>query len=155
MVALILVMTSAPNGCCLLSIDETASGVPVLRSSRVATTVVVPRSNAMPSSRSVVSPACTSISTSSTITAVTLKSAARSRWPRLRSDSEVHPELQVVQRGQHALDVGLLVGQRRLGQLQVALLRRRPQDDLASDADGGRLRPRHQRRHLDLDVGFG
>ena len=70
--ALIRVITSAPNGCCLLSIDATASGVPVDRSSSVATTVVVPRSKAMPYTRPVVSPSCTSISTSSTITAVTL-----------------------------------------------------------------------------------
>ena len=44
MVALMRVMTSAPNGCCPLSIDATAPGVPVVTSSRVATTVVVPRS---------------------------------------------------------------------------------------------------------------
>ena len=72
MIELILVITSAPNGCCLLSIDSTESGVPVERSSSVATTVVVPRSNAMPNARSVVSPGSTSISTSSTTTAVTL-----------------------------------------------------------------------------------
>ena len=46
-VALIRVMTSPPNGCCLLSIDDTATGVPVSRSSSVATTVVVPRSKAI------------------------------------------------------------------------------------------------------------
>ena len=46
-VALIRVITSPPNGCCLLSIDATAIGVPVPRSSRVATTVVVPRSKAI------------------------------------------------------------------------------------------------------------
>ncbi len=72
MVALILVITSAPNGCCLFSVDSTATGVPVDRSSRVATTVVVPRSKAMPNRRSVVSPGSTAISTSSTTTAVTL-----------------------------------------------------------------------------------
>ena len=48
MVALIRLITSAPNGCCALSTDSTATGVPVDRSSSVATTVVVPRSNAMP-----------------------------------------------------------------------------------------------------------
>ena len=47
MVALIRVITSPPKGCCLLSIEATATGVPVTRSSRVATTVVVPRSNAI------------------------------------------------------------------------------------------------------------
>ena len=48
MVAEIRLITSPPYGCCLLSIDATAPGVPVSRSSRVATTVVVPRSNATP-----------------------------------------------------------------------------------------------------------
>ena len=48
MVALIRLITSAPNGCCALSMDSTAAGVPVDRSRSVATTVVVPRSNAMP-----------------------------------------------------------------------------------------------------------
>ena len=72
MVALIRVITSAPNGCCAFSAEATAAGVPVARSSRVATTVVVPRSNAMPKIRPLVSPGCTSISTSSTMTAVTL-----------------------------------------------------------------------------------
>ena len=46
-VALIREITSAPKGCCLLSIEATPTGVPVTRSSRVATTVVVPRSKAM------------------------------------------------------------------------------------------------------------
>ena len=43
-VVLIRVITSAPKGCCGLSIEPTATGVPVDRSSSVATTVVVPRS---------------------------------------------------------------------------------------------------------------
>ena len=47
MVALIRLITSPPKGCCLLSIEATLTGVPVTRSSRVATTVVVPRSKAM------------------------------------------------------------------------------------------------------------
>ena len=72
MVALILVITSAPNGCCLFSAEATATGVPVDRSSRVATTGVVPRSKAMPNRRPEVSPGSTAISTSSTTTAVTL-----------------------------------------------------------------------------------
>ena len=74
-VALIRVITSPPNGCCLLSIEATATGVPVARSSSVATTVVVPRSKAMAYRCSVVSPGSTSMSASSTTTAVTLKSA--------------------------------------------------------------------------------
>ncbi len=72
MTALIRVMTSAPKGCCLLSIEWTATGMPLVRSSSVATTVVVPRSKAIPNARSVVSPASTATSTSSTTTAVTL-----------------------------------------------------------------------------------
>src|SRR3954453_17051788 len=85
MVALIRVITSPPNGCCRLSIDATATGVPVVTSSRVATTVVVPRSKAMAYWVPVVSPGSTSISASSTTTAVTLKSAARSTPGSLRS----------------------------------------------------------------------
>ena len=46
-VALIRVITSPPKGCCLFSREATATGVPVPRSSRVATTVVVPRSKAI------------------------------------------------------------------------------------------------------------
>ena len=46
-VALIREITSPPKGCCLFSIDVTATGVPVVTSSSVATTVVVPRSNAI------------------------------------------------------------------------------------------------------------
>ena len=71
-VALIRVITSAPNGCCLLSIDATAAGVPVAVSTSVATTVVVPRSKAIAKRRSVVSPGSPSMSASSTTTAVTL-----------------------------------------------------------------------------------
>ena len=71
-------ITSAPNGCWRLSIERTATGWPVDRSSSVATTVVVPRSKAIANRRSVVSPGSTSISTSSQITAVTLKSDERS-----------------------------------------------------------------------------
>ena len=46
-VALIRVMTSPPKGCWALSIEVTAIGVPVPTSSRVPTTVVVPRSKAI------------------------------------------------------------------------------------------------------------
>ena len=66
-------ITSAPNGCWRFSIERTASGWPVARSSSVATTVVVPRSKAIAWRRSLVSPGSTSISTSSQMTAVTLK----------------------------------------------------------------------------------
>ena len=47
MVALMRVITSPPNGCCLFRREATATGVPMLRSSSVATTVVVPRSKAI------------------------------------------------------------------------------------------------------------
>ena len=67
-VAEMRVITSAPNGCWRLSIERTATGVPVPTSSSVATTVVVPRSNAIAWSEPVVSPGSTSISRSSTTT---------------------------------------------------------------------------------------
>src|SRR6185312_5591055 len=45
-----------------------------------------------------------------------------------------------------------LILERRLVELQVALLHGRAQDDVAADADERRLRPRLQRRHVDLEV---
>ena len=78
-------ITSAPNGCWRFSIERTASGWPVARSSRFATTVVVPRSNAIACRSAVVSPGSTSIRRSSQMTAVTLKSAARSVRPSRRT----------------------------------------------------------------------
>ena len=86
MVAEMRVMTSAPKGCWRLSIERTATGVPVARSSSVATTVVVPRSKAMAKRRAVVSPGSMAISTSSTTTAVTFQSALR----RARGSSTQH-----------------------------------------------------------------
>ena len=118
-------MTSAPNGCWRFSIDATATGVPVARSSSVATTVVVPRSKAMPWRRSVVSPGSTSISRSSTTTAVTCQSARAGVRPSGRSTRQLDPQLDVVERVEHAAQVGALVVQRRLLELQVALLDRR------------------------------
>lgn len=56
MVSAILVITAAPNGCCLVSVDAAATRVPVDRSGKVTTTMVAPRSNAMPSQRPVMSP---------------------------------------------------------------------------------------------------
>ena len=154
-VALIRVITSAPKGCWRLSIDPTATGVPVARSSSVATTVVVPRSNAMPNARSVVSPGSTSTSTSSTSTAVTLKSDERNAPGRLPQRVQVDPGLEVVERREQPFQVAELVGQPRLGQLDDALLHGGAQDDLPADADGRGLRPGDQRRHLDLDVALG
>ncbi len=75
------VITSAPKGCWRLSIERTAAGWPLSRSSSVATTVVVPRSNAIAKRRAVVSPGSTSISSSSQTTAVTSKFARRSVPP--------------------------------------------------------------------------
>src|SRR5579862_6430953 len=80
-------MTSAPKGCWLLRIERTAFGWPVSRSRSVATTVVVPRSNAIAWRRRDVSPGSTSVSTSSTRTAVTFQSASRSVRPSPRTTS--------------------------------------------------------------------
>ncbi len=70
--------------------------------------------------------------------------------------SPQHPrldaQLEVVDRVDEALDVGALVAQRRLLELHVPLLHRRVQDHLPADADGRRLRPRDERRHLDDEV---
>ena len=95
------------------------------------------------------SPGSTSISTSSTTTAVTLKSDERSVLPMWRTASEVDPELEVGHRRQQPLEIGRLVLQRRLLELDVALLDGRAQDHVAADADQRRLRPGLQRRHLD------
>ena len=92
------------------------------------------------------------MSTSSTTTAVTLKSLARRVRPRVRTTSRSTRQLEVVDGGEQPLHVGGLVAQGRLGQLDVPLLHRRPQDDLPADPDGGRLGPGRQRRHLDLEV---
>ena len=63
---------------------RTATGVPVSRSSRLATTVVVPRSIAIAKRRLVVSPGSMAISSSSAITAVTSKLEERSVLPSVR-----------------------------------------------------------------------
>ena len=152
-VALIRVITSAPKGCCGLSIDATATGVPVARSSRVATTVVVPRSKAMPNRRSVVSPGSTSIEhvvddhrgdlVVGLRAARAAEPAQRGRSTRSsRSSSASSSRSRSVRWS----------ARRRLGQLHVALLHRGPQDHLPADADGGRLGPGGQRRHLDPQV---
>ena len=155
MVAEILAITSAPNGCCLFSIDSTATGVPVVRSSRVATTVVVPRSKARPNARPVVSPGSTAISVSSATTAVTLKSDWRSVLPRVRSTARSATGLEVGQLAEDPFEVGHLVGERRLGEFQVALADGGAEDDLTADADRGGLGAGGQRRHLDVGVADG
>ncbi len=68
---------------------------------------------------------------------------------------QVDPELEVVKLGQQALEVGRLVRQRGLLQLDEPLLHGRAEDDLASDADGRRLRAGDEGRHLHLEVAHG
>jgi hypothetical protein len=60
--------------------------------------------------------------------------------------------LEVVDRVEQSLQVGALVGERRLLELDVPLLDRGPQDDLPPDADGRGLRPGGERRDLDGQV---
>ena len=154
-VAVIREITSAPNGCCALSIELTAAGCPVSRSSSVATTVVVPRSKAIAWRRAVVSPGSTSSSRSSKSTAVTFQSASRSVPPSDRSRSIGTRSSTSSIASQHALEVGGLVLERRLGQLEVALLHGRAQDHVPPDADERRLRPRLQQRHRDDEILLG
>ena len=59
---------------------------------------------------------------------------------------------QVVDRGEQPVEVGALVGQGRLVELDVPLLQGRPQDHLPADTDGGGLGARGQRRYVDLEV---
>ena len=113
---------------------------------------MVPRSNAIAKRRAVVSPGSTSISSSSQTTAVTSKFAPRRSPPSLRSDLERTLRLEVVERVEHALEVGALVLERRLVEHEVALLDRRAQDHVAPDADQRRLGARLQRRDLDDEV---
>ena len=103
--ALIRVITSAPNGCCLLSIEATATGVPVDRSSSVATTVVVPRSKAMPNRRP------------GGVARLDVDQhvvddhrgdlvVGGAQHPARSQRVQVHPQLEVVDRGQQPLQVG-------------------------------------------------
>ena len=64
-------------------------------------------------------------------------------------------QLEVVHGVHDALDVGALVGEGGLFELEEALDDRRSQDHLAADADGRGLRACLQRRHLDGEVGRG
>ena len=148
-------ITSAPNGCCAFSIELTAAGWPVSRSSSVATTVVVPRSKAIACRLALVSPASTSIRTSSQSTAVTFQSACAKRPAERAQQVDRHAQLDVVHRFEHALEVGGLILERRLAQLEVALLHRRPQDHVPADADERRLGPRLQLRHRDDQILLG
>ena len=67
-------------------------------------------------------------------------------------DLERDTRLDVVHRIEQPLEVRALVLERRLGELDVALLHRRPQDHVAPHARERGLRPRLQRRHLDREV---
>ena len=67
-------------------------------------------------------------------------------------DVDADAQLEVVHGREDALEVARLILQRGLGELEVALLHARAQDHLAPDADGRRLGPRLQRRHVDHEV---
>ena len=152
-VALIRVITSPPNGCCLLSIDahrDRRAGDQVEQGRDDGRRAEV-EGDARAGAR-VVSPASTSIRMSSTITAVTSKSLAAQHGRQPTQRVQVDPQLEVVDRGEQPLEVGLLVLQGRLGELDVALLDGRPQDHLAADADRRGLGPGGQRRHVDGQV---
>ena len=69
-----------------------------------------------------------------------------------REDCRLDRELEVVDGVTQALDVGALVGEAGVVELDVALLDGRPQDDLASDTDGRSLGSRRERGYLDLEV---
>src|SRR5581483_4773082 len=77
------------------------------------------------------------------------------RAPEGAQHREIRARLEVVELGEHPLQVGGLVLERRLGQFQVALHHGRAEDDLPAHADGGRLRPGGERRHLDRGVPRG
>ena len=68
---------------------------------------------------------------------------------------EVGERLEVVDRVEEPDQVGALVLERRLGELDVPLLDGGPQDDLPADADGGGLGPGGQRRYDDVVVAGG
>ena len=130
-------MTSAPNGCWRLSIERTATGVPVARSSSVATTVVVPRSKAMrvaarggvaglERDQHVVDDDRRDLPVRAAQRARQRRAARAARCAASRSSSASSTRS----------DVAALVGQRRLLELQVALLTRP-----GAGSPGGRRRP--------------
>ena len=153
MVALIRLIASAPNGCWELSTDATAAGVPVDRSSSVATTVAgaqVER-DAKPAGRGVPGFHADQHVVHDHRGDLVVGGA---QHPAERAQHvEVDPRFQVVERREHPLGVGHLVAQGRLGQFQVALLHRGAQDHLPTDADRGGLRPGDKRRHVHPGVG--
>jgi len=123
----------------------------VARSSRFATTVVVPRSKR---SRGV-GGGVARLDVDQEVVADDRGDLVVGRPQRAAEHAHrtrVDAQLVVVHGGQHPLEVGGLVFERRLGQLEVALLHGRAQDDMPADPDQRRLRPRLQRRHVDLEV---
>ena len=149
------VITSAPKGCWRFSIERTATGWPLSRSSSVATTVVVPRSNAIANRRAVVSPGSRSISSWSHDD----RGDVEPGRPQDRTQRSQHLDrrmgLEVVEPIEHPLEVRALVLHRRLVEHEVALLHRRAQDHVAPDARQSRLRPSLKRRDLDDQVAPG
>ena len=65
---------------------------------------------------------------------------------------ERHAQLEVVHRVRDALEIRDLVLERRLAQLEMALLHGRPEDHVPPHPGERRLRPRLQQRHLDDEV---
>ncbi len=70
-------------------------------------------------------------------------------------NADLDAEVEVVDRVPKPVEVGSLIRERRLLELDVALLERRPQDYLAPDAHGRGLRPGDERRHVQDEVGLG
>ena len=65
---------------------------------------------------------------------------------------EWHAELEVVDRVRHPLEIRDLIFERRLRELEMTLLHRRPEDDVPPDAGERSLRPRLEQRHLDDEI---
>src|SRR5256885_4897626 len=74
------------------------------------------------------------------------------RAAELAHDAEWDAQLDVVHRGDQALEIRVLILERRFVELDESLLDRGPEDDVAPGAGERRLRPRLQRRHLDRQV---
>ena len=60
--------------------------------------------------------------------------------------------LEIIERIEHALEIGALILHRRLLQNKVPLLHRRPQDDVPADPRQSCLRPGLKRGHLDHEI---
>jgi hypothetical protein len=77
------------------------------------------------------------------------------RAAELSHDVERHPRLDVVHGGEQALEIRCLIVERRLVELDIALLDRGPQDHVPPDADERSFGTRLERRHLDREVFVG